>query len=299
MARRSPTNTLGRTGLQVTRLAFGAMEVRGPPRGRPATDDQVRNILTAVLDAGINYLDTSNDYGRSEEFIGTFLAARRSDYFLASKCGCVPGGGEHVWTRHNLFRGLHESLDRLRTDYLDVMQLHGPSVEDTERGGLVEALEDMRAQGKVRWIGVSTTLPNLPTYLESGAFDVFQIPYSALQRDHESLIADAARAGIGTVIRGGVAKGEPGEGLGTSEVWGDFERAELDELRADGESRTAFMLRFTYTHPGIHAIIVGTLRPEHLAQNLEAIGRGPLPAETYEEAKRRLDAVGVTPVIAG
>ena len=59
------------------------------------------------------------------------------------------------------------------------------------------------------------------------------------------------------------------------------------------------MLRFTYTHPGIHAIIVGTLRPEHLAQNLEAIGRGPLSAETYEEAKRRLDAVGVTPVIAG
>ncbi len=299
MAQTPPANTLGRTGLQVTRLAFGAMEVRGPPRGRSATDDEVRNILTAVLDAGINYLDTSNDYGRSEEFVGNFLAGRRSEYFLASKCGCVPGGGEHVWTRDNLFRGLHESLDHLQTDYLDVMQLHGPSVEETERGGLVEALEDMRSQGKVRWIGVSTSLPNLPTYLESGAFDVFQIPYSALQRDHESLIADAARAGIGTVIRGGVAKGEPGEGLGKSEIWDNFERAGLDELRADGESRTAFMLRFTFTHPDIHAIIVGTLRPEHLAQNLEAIARGPLPAETYEQAKRRLDAVGVTPANAG
>ena len=67
-----PTTTLGRTGLEVTRLGFGAMEIRGSRiwGGRPVTEDQARTILDAVLDAGINFIDTSNDYGRSEEFIG-------------------------------------------------------------------------------------------------------------------------------------------------------------------------------------------------------------------------------------
>ena len=79
-----PTATLGRAGLPVTRLAYGAMEVRGPRiwGGRPVTEEQARTILNAVLDAGINFIDTSNDYGRSEEFIGKYLSHRRSEFFL-------------------------------------------------------------------------------------------------------------------------------------------------------------------------------------------------------------------------
>mgnify|MGYP005853435793 CR=1 FL=1 len=85
-----PTATLGRTGLSVTRLGFGAMEIRGSRiwGGRPLTEDQAQTILSAVLDAGINFIDTSNDYGRSEEFIGKYIARRRSEYILATKCGC-------------------------------------------------------------------------------------------------------------------------------------------------------------------------------------------------------------------
>src|SRR5512137_1285536 len=85
-----PTTTLGRTGLEVTRLGFGAMEIRGSRiwGGRPVTEDQARTILDAVLDAGINFIDTSNDYGRSEEFIGRFIAHRRAEFILATKCGC-------------------------------------------------------------------------------------------------------------------------------------------------------------------------------------------------------------------
>ena len=74
------TKTLGRTGLEVTQLGYGAMEVRGSRiwGGRPVTEEQADTILNAVLDAGINFIDTSNDYGRSEEFIGKYLASRRS-----------------------------------------------------------------------------------------------------------------------------------------------------------------------------------------------------------------------------
>src|SRR6185503_9809312 len=205
----------------------------------------------------------------------------------------------HIWTKENLFRGLHESLARLQTDVIDLMQLHNPAPEDCEKAQLVDALQEMRQQGKVRFIGISTTLPHLPVYLKWGVFDTFQIPYSALERDHEDWISRTAEAGIGTIIRGGVARGEVGVGLGNEDRWTKFEEANLDELREPGESRTAFLLRFTLSHPHVHTIIVGTLYPEHLGENLAAVEKGSLPADVYEEAQRRLDRVGVTPVPIG
>jgi aryl-alcohol dehydrogenase-like predicted oxidoreductase len=300
-----PTATLGRTGLEVTRLGFGAMEVRGPRiwGGRPVTEAQAETILNAVIDAGINFIDTANDYGRSEEFIGKFLAHRRSEYILATKCGCHvtardahTDDTQHVWTRENLFRGLHESLQRMQTEVIDIMQLHNPPVEEVEQNDLVEALKEMQRQGKVRWISISTTLPHLPVFLAWGVFDTFQIPYSALQREHEDWITQSAQAGIGTIIRGGVARGETGVGLGSADRWNLFEKAKLDELREPGESRTALMLRFTLSHPHIHTIIAGTLQPDHLHENVAAAQRGPLAADVYAEAKRRLDGVGLSPV---
>ena len=296
-----PTRTLGRTGLAVTQLGYGAMEVRGTRiwGGRPVTDEEAGRILNAVLDSGITFLDTANDYGRSEEYIGRFLSGRRSEFILATKCGCTvvrrdenTDDTPHVWTRDNLFRGLHESLERLRTDYVDVMQLHNPSVEQCEQGDLVAALQEMKAQGKVRWIGCSSTDPHLSTYIGWGVFDVFQIPYSALERQHEATIQTAADAGAGVIVRGGVARGEPGVGLGNQDRWSAWEAAKLDELLGEGETRTMFLLRFTNSHPGMHTNIVGTKSPEHLRENVEAAKRGPLPAAVYAEAKRRLEAAG-------
>lgn len=295
--------TLGRTGLEVTALGYGAMEVRGSRiwGGRPVTDQQAETILNAVLDAGINFIDTANDYGRSEAFIGRFISGRRSEYYLATKCGCTVVHKDentdetpHVWTRENLFRGLHESLTRMKTDYVDIMQLHNPSVEQCEEGGLVAALQEMKQQGKVRWIGCSSTLPHITTYIQWGVFDAFQIPYSGLERAHENVISQAARSGAGVIDRGGVARGEPGVGLGNKDRWSKFEAGKLDELREPGESRSAFLLRFLLSHPDIHTTIVGTLIPEHLHENIAAAARGPLPAQVYAEAKRRLDAAGET-----
>ena len=287
MPQTMPTATLGRTGLRVTRLGYG-----GAHR-RPQTEESARAIHTAVLDSGINLIDTADDYGNSEELIGRFLSDRSSEFYLATKCGASDSG--HVWTRENCMRNLEESLRRLGSDYVDVMQLHNPSVEECESGGLVEALQEMKRQGKVRWIGASTTLPHLPVYLEWGVFDVFQIPYSALERDHEDWITKAAEAGIGIVIRGGVALGEPGAGIGKPDSWEKFEEAGLDELRDEGDDRTAFLLRFTLTHPHAHTIIVGTTNLDHLRQNVDAVLKGPLSADTYAEVKRRLDLAGVRP----
>ena len=280
------TSVLGRTGLEVTRLGYGAMALR------ESSDDVSERVLNAVLDAGITFIDTSNDYGHSEEMIGKYVAGRRSEYYLATKCGCPPGGGEHVWTRENLFRGLHESLERLRTDYVDIMQLHNAKTEDVDGGGLVDALQEMREQGKVRWIGASAVAPSISTFVDRGAFDEYQIPYSALDRAHEGAITDAARSGAGTVIRGGVQQGEPGvSSRGYPDRWTAFEAAGLDDLRSPDESRTAFMLRYTLAHPDLHTTIVGTQNTDHLRENVEAAERGPLAPDAYAEAKRRLEAV--------
>src|SRR6476646_10372931 len=85
-----PTSSLGRTGLEVAKLGYGAMELRGPDDGRAriVTPAEADELLNAVLDAGINYIDTSPDYGVSEEHIGRAISQRRGEFFLASKCGC-------------------------------------------------------------------------------------------------------------------------------------------------------------------------------------------------------------------
>jgi aryl-alcohol dehydrogenase-like predicted oxidoreductase len=289
MSQTLPVAVLGRTGIEVTRLGFGTAV------GGLIEHDQWRQLLNEVLDQGINFIDTANDYGigwgrPAEEMIGQCLEGRRHEYRIATKCGCSPSG--HIWTRENLFRGLHESLERLRTDYVDVMLLHNPTVDECEGGELVRALQDMREQGKVRWIGASTNLPEVPTFLEWGVFDAFQLPYSALERDHEDWITQAAQAGIGIIIRGGVAQGEPGVGSGDVDRWQLYDQAALDKIRPPDESRTGFMLRYTLSHPDTHTIIVGTRNVEHLNENLQAALRGPLPHDLHAEINRRLDGVG-------
>jgi len=292
---------LGKTGIEVTRLGFGAMEISDlvdVSEDRSLTGEQAQIMLNAVLDSGINFIDTSIDYGRSEEIIGKYISHRRSEFYLASKCGCpaLPDllDGGHIFTRENIVAGVNQSLERLNTDYIDIIQLHNPTVEDVEKGDLVSVLNDLRRDGKVRWIGVSATLPHLSTFIEWAVFDEFQIPYSALLRDHEDVISRASVVGMGTVIRGGVSKGEPGvSGVSRPDAWSKFDEANLDDLREDGESRTAFVLRFTLSHSQIHTIIVGTQNRMHLDENVAVAQRGPLSIDVYEEAKSRLSAVGV------
>jgi len=296
-----PTRELGRTGLQVTALGYGAMELRGEPRGRPVTPEQADAVLNAVLDAGINYIDTSIDYGQSEELIGRAIAHRRSEYFLATKCGCLVGAAAaqpgqrmpHVFTRENIVAGVDQSLARMKTDYVDLLQFHAsPSRQRLEENEAIETVLDLKRQGKVRFVGMSSTLPNLADHIQMGVFDAFQIPYSALQREHEAIIGEAAAAGSGIVIRGGAARGAPsGEKQADAAVW---ERANLDDL-LDGMTPMEFILRFTFSHPELDTNIVGTINPQHLRDNLRAVEKGPLSADIYEEAKRRLAEAGSAP----
>ena len=295
---------LGRTGLEVTKLAFGAMEIRGDKAwGRAVTEKQAEAILNAVLDSGINFIDTSPDYGMSEEFIGKFISRRRDDFYLATKCGCNPKFSmkadrekvsQHIWEGWQLEDNIERSLRRMEVDYVDVWQLHNPTVEEFESGHLVETMQKVKDSGKVRSISISSTHPHIEKFIQQGVFDSFQIPYSALQREHEEAISKAAQGGAGIIIRGGVARGEPGpSGTPNEETWKNWAAAKLDQLLEEGQSRTDFMLRFTLSHPDMHTTIVGTLNPDHLAENFKAAEAGPLPEDIYVEAKLRLDEAGI------
>ena len=299
------TRPLGRTGADVTVLGYGAMELRGEPHGPAIDDDEAGRLLGEVLDGGITMIDTSIDYGRSEELIGRYLGHRRDEFFLASKCGCLLGPPPaearppfpHDYSAANVRAGIDQSLRRLRTDRLDLIQVHmSPSRAQMEADDTVGTLLSAREQGKVRFIGMSGILPNLPDHIAMGVFDVFQIPYSAVQREHEDLITAAAAAGAGTLIRGGAARGGPAEdknwrqgplGLSLGEGQRRWEASGVDDLLGD-MTRVEFVLRFTLSHPALSSTIVGTSKIDHLRANLHIAAKGPLPADLYEQAKKRL-----------
>jgi len=191
--------------------------------------------------------------------------------------------------------GVEQSLRRLDTDHLDLVQVHmSPSRAQMESDRTIETLLGLRDEGKTRFVGMSGILPNLPDHIAMDVFDVFQIPYSVVQREHEDLITAAAESGAGTLIRGGVARGgasknwaqgplglPPGEG---QRRWDD---AGMDDLLG-GMPRQEFVLRFTLSHPNLSSTIVGTSNPEHLRANLAIAAKGPLPADLYEEVKKKL-----------
>src|SRR3984957_11614818 len=277
------TRPLGRTGADVTILGYGAMELRGRPHGPAIADQDAERLLNLVLDSGITLIDTSIDYGRSEELMGRYLAHRRDESFLAPRGGPLletPPRARppfaHDYSARNVRAGVEQSLRRLGTDRLDLVQVHmSPSQAQLEEDQTVETLRALREEGKVRFLGMSGILPNLPDHIAMNVFDVFQIPYSAVQREHEELITAAADGGAGTFIRGGAARGAASEeknwrvgpltqqpGVGQQ----NWETSGVQELLAEaGIPAMEFILRFTLSHPGLSTTIVGTANPAHLA----------------------------------
>lgn len=300
-----PCRILGKTELQLTALGFGAMELQR------LSDTEAERLLNEVLNQGINYIDTSPDYPTSEERIGRFLGKRRDEFIIATKCGCnphleKPGGGHvHTFDRATLERNIESSLKLLRTDCVDVWQLHGASPEQLiggPQGEVVQTMQKLKEQGKVRYIGVSLrhgpkTEVGYPTaygyrgiqeYMTWGVFDTVQIVYGGMVRTNEEVISRAAERGLGIIVRGVVRN------------YRDnfpqlFHQAGLDELLEAGETRQSFLIRFVLTHPSISTMIIGTKDCEHLIANVQAVLKGPLSPQIYEEAKRRFAAVGSKP----
>ncbi len=299
---------MGKTDIVASRMGYGAMELSGPPRARNIEERDVVRFLNQVVDEGVNYIDTSIDYGASELFIGKALSHRRKDFYLASKCACQVGmephehGESHTYTGANVTAGIEQSLRRLKTDYLDVVQVHGnPTRKQLEDGGVIDAMQKLQRDGKVRYIGISSRLPLLAEFIDVDYFQVIQVPYSALQRTNEDAIAALQKAGKAVVARGVTGRGAPAKGwatrpIGTAEgeVRDLWERAGLDEL-LNGLSPIEFMIRFGMANQNIDVTLVATTNPAHLTADIAIAHKGPLEQSIVDEARKRLNAAGGGP----
>ncbi|MDJ0726583.1 MAG: aldo/keto reductase [Prochloraceae cyanobacterium] len=305
MATKLLKRKLGRTDFEVTTLSFGTMNLKY------LSEQEAEKLLHQVLDLGINYIDTSRAYGNSEERIGRYLSKRRDEVIIATKCGCNPHldkrGSGHVlsFDRPTLERNLENSLRALKTDCIDIWQLHGATPEKLiggVAGEVVEFMQKMKQQGKVRYIGVSirhgpNTEPGYPSrygyeciqeYPEWGVFDLFQIVYGGMVRTSEDLLQYAADRGAGIIVRGVVRDY-------FDNFSALFAKARLNQLLAEGEDRRAFLIRYALNHSAVSSLLIGTNHQEHLKTNLIAASQGGLEVDRYLEAKKRFAQIGSKP----
>jgi aryl-alcohol dehydrogenase-like predicted oxidoreductase len=180
---------LGKTGMEASVLGFGGSEI-GYQR---ASLKSVERLLGGALDAGLNVIDTAECYEDSEELIGRAVGGRRGDYHLFTKCGHARGEWRADWRAPALLRSIERSLKRLRTDRVDLVQLHSCSLDVLKRGDAVAALETARERGWTRFIGYSGDGAAAKWAVESGRFDTLQTSVSIADQEALDLTLPIAR----------------------------------------------------------------------------------------------------------
>jgi len=155
----------GKTDMNVAVLGFGGAEI-GYERVAPET---VSKLLNGAIDGGLNVIDTAECYVDSEALIGDAIGGRRKDYYLFTKCGHAPGADG--WTKDAILRSVERSLKRLKTDAVDLVNLHSCSLNELMKGECIEALEQAKKEGKTRYIGYSGDAQAARYAVECGRFD--------------------------------------------------------------------------------------------------------------------------------
>lgn len=292
------TRKFGNTGLEVSLLGAGLAEIGN--RLSLADEAQAGAVLNAALDGGINFLDTSACYGISEELIGRTIAHRRSEYTLATKCGHVAGDYQgEPWTASTITDSIDRSLKRMKTDHLDLVQLHSCGVDILEKGEVIEALVAARKAGKTRFVGYSGDNEAAAWAIDSGLFDTLQTSFNLVdQRARTRLFPRAKAKGMGIIVKRPIANGAWGVAKSPS-GYADryFERAQAMATRGPlpkaPEHRIVLALGFTLAHDEIDTVIVGTQNPDHMRANLQWLETEfPLASETVAELYRRFDELG-------
>ena len=288
------TRVLGKTGLLVSRLGVGLAEIGGLDLGEARRAEEVLNL---ALDNGVTFLDTSACYSNSEELIGRTIAHRRDDYVLATKAGHSVGGyqGED-WTAQTILDSIDRSLLRMRTDHLDLLQLHSCGVAILERGEVIEALQQAQQAGKTRFIGYSGDNEAALWAVQSGLFDTLQTSYNLVDQNARLyLFGPAKDQDMGIIAKRPIANGAWGASTAPSSYAAAY-YGRAQKMRASGplhgapEERILLALGFAFADEAVDTCIVGTRSAEHMRVNIEWVeSRLPIPADTVEELHRRFD----------
>lgn len=280
---------LGQTDMDVSVLGFGGSEI-GYERAGART---VARLLGSALDAGLNVIDTAECYEESEALIGAAIGSRRGECYLLTKCGHPRGFGRGDWRPASLLSSIERSLTRLRTDRLDLIQLHSCSLADLRRGDAIDALERARGRGWTRYIGYSGDGEAARYAVECGRFDTLQTSVSVADQEAlELTLPLAASRGMGVIAKRPLANvawrytRKPAEPYYQA-YWSRLRALDYPFLRDASDEAVATALRFTLAAPGVHTAIVGTKRPERWPQNARLLETGPLPATEVKQIRAR------------
>jgi aryl-alcohol dehydrogenase-like predicted oxidoreductase len=310
---------LGKTGIRVSVIGFGAWAIggatgaSGTPLGWGRTsDDESLAAIRRARDLGVTFFDTADSYGfgRSESLLGIVLSRKRKDVVIATKVGNVrtsTGELRKDFTRQHIFHAVDGSLKRLRTDYIDVYQMHNPTIADLAREEIQEAMEMLQDAGKVRFWGVSVSTPEEGIeIINRGWGHTLQVLYNVLnQAPAKELFPLAKLRGYGIITRVPLASGlltgkfRNDTTFGADDVRQNFlterrlaeavERVDEAKSIVGGTARslTEAALKFAVAHDAIATSIPGA-RNVHQVEINAAAGDGTLPADVIDKLRARL-----------
>jgi aryl-alcohol dehydrogenase-like predicted oxidoreductase len=283
--------TLGKTGMDVTVLGFGGAEIGY----QGVALETAGRLLNGALDAGLNVIDTAECYINSEELVGQTVGARRDQYFLFTKCG-HDKDGDH-WNPQKMASQVDRSLIRLKTDRVDLLQLHSCTEEQLRQGDVIDVVKRARDAGKTRFIGYSGDGRAALYAVESGVFDTLQISVNIADQESIDLAIPVARArGMGIIAKRPIgnavwkhtSKPEPYH----QPYWERLPKLNYEFLKGDFQNAVSIALRFTLAVPGVHTAIVGTTQPDRWRQNADLlIKAGLLEQRQFDEIRARWKSV--------
>ena len=286
---------LGTTDMEVSVLGFGGSEI-GYER---ASAETVARLLNSALDAGLNVIDTAECYYNSEELIGQAVGNRRNDFYLFTKCG-HPHGMESGanWSKASILESVERSLQRLKTDRLDLLQLHSCSEAELHKGEVIDALQTAREKGHTRYIGYSGDSHAARFAIQSGAFDTLQTSINIADQEAINVTVPLAREKqIGVIAKRPIANAAWKTGHRPidsyhHEYWQRLRKLNYDFLHnSDLERTIAIALRFILSVPGVHTAIVGTSKPERWKQNAKFLEDGPLKEAEFSAIRERWEEI--------
>jgi aryl-alcohol dehydrogenase-like predicted oxidoreductase len=286
---------LGKTDMDVSVLGFGGAEIGF----EGASEETVSRLLNSALDAGLNVIDTAECYRGSEELIGRTVSGRRDEFYLFTKCG-HPHGAESGanWSKDSILQSIERSLRHLKTDKVDIVQLHSCSESELRKGEAIAALQTAREKGYTRYIGYSGDSRAAHFAAECGVFDTLQVSISIADQEAIDLTMPLAREKqIGVIAKRPIANaawktGHKPIGSYHHEYWERLRKLNYNFLQgADLERTISIALRFTLSVPGVHTAIVGTKKPERWEHDAQLLEAGPLSEGEFQAIRQRWDDV--------
>lgn len=276
---------LGKTAIEVSEIAFGSVEIGMPygigveSREDMLSEEGAIELLNKALDSGINFFDTARMYGNSEQIIGKAFKNRRNEIVLCTKCphlkdnnGELPKGAEIDKIIINSF---NESLDALKTDFIDVLMLHQVDNEILENREIADTFLKLKREGRIKATGISTyTIEETKKAIDLGIWDVIQLPFNLMDQRQASLFEQARQKGVGIVVRSILLKGllsDRGKNLhpALKDVEKHIEKFDvfLDRINL---SLPELAIKFGLSYPEVSAVLVGLDKMAYLKQTLKA-----------------------------